>query len=79
MPENLTQLNSDASKEERYQNLLHQIECLIKNEINLVANLANISAALKTTFNFLWVGFYLIDAPSKLNELVLGPFQVLIS
>jgi len=37
----------------------------------LIANLANISACLKTQFNWLWVGFYLV----KEDELVLGPFQ----
>jgi L-methionine (R)-S-oxide reductase len=36
-----------------------------------IANLANISAALKEAFHFLWVGFYLV----KEGELVLGPFQ----
>jgi len=44
---------------------------LIEGESNLVANLANMSAALKETFNFFWVGFYLVDS----EELVLGPFQ----
>ena len=40
-------------------------------EPDLVANLANIAAALKEQFNWLWVGFYLV----KDDELVLGPFQ----
>ena len=39
--------------------------------IYFIANLANLSAALKQTFNFFWVGFYLV----KGDELVLGPFQ----
>ncbi len=60
-----------SKKEERYQTLLPQIESLVKGEPDLVANLSNIAAALKQTFNFLWVGFYLV----KENELVLGPFQ----
>ncbi|TWV12894.1 GAF domain-containing protein [Bacteroidaceae bacterium HV4-6-C5C] len=62
---------SDGSKEEKYEMLLKQIKGLIEGESNLVANLANVSAALKETFNFFWVGFYLVDA----EELVLGPFQ----
>jgi GAF domain-containing protein len=37
----------------------------------MIANMANICAALKYGFNYLWVGFYLI----KENQLVLGPFQ----
>lgn len=44
---------------------------LITNESDLIANMANISAALKQSFNFFWVGFYLV----KQDELVLGPFQ----
>lgn len=48
-----------------------QLKALTDNEPNLVANLANISAALKEAFGFFWVGFYLVDG----NELVLGPFQ----
>ena len=47
------------------------MEALIKNETNLIANLANIAAVLKMSFDFFWVGFYLV----KNNALVLGPFQ----
>ena len=60
-----------GNKEEKYKNLLPQIKGLVEGEKNLVANLANITAALKEQFNFFWVGFYLVDE----NELVLGPFQ----
>lgn len=60
-----------TSKEEKYLSLLPQIEALISGEEDLVANLANISAALKEAFGFFWVGFYLV----KGGELVLGPFQ----
>jgi GAF domain-containing protein len=61
----------NLSKEEKYQTLLPQLEALVYGEPDVIANLANISAALKSTFNFLWVGFYLV----KNDELVLGPFQ----
>jgi L-methionine (R)-S-oxide reductase len=71
MAEDLTILIT-ASKEEKYQSLLPQIEGLLIGEDNLIANLANISAALKEGLGFFWVGFYLVDSP---NELVLGPFQ----
>jgi len=60
-----------ASKAEKYKSLLPQIEALISSEPDLYANLANISAALKETFDFFWVGFYLV----KETQLVLGPFQ----
>ena len=60
-----------GSKAEQYQTLLPQIKALIEGEADLVANLANIAAALKEQFNWLWVGFYLV----KNEELVLGPFQ----
>lgn len=54
-----------------YKELLPQIKSLIEGESDLIANLANISSALKETFNWFWVGFYLV----KDEELVLGPFQ----
>jgi GAF domain-containing protein len=60
-----------GSKEQQYLSLLPQIKGLISGETDLVANLANIAAALKKQFNFFWVGFYLV----KDEELVLGPFQ----
>ena len=44
---------------------------LLEGETDLIANLANIAAALKEQFNWLWVGFYLV----KNEELVVGPFQ----
>jgi GAF domain-containing protein len=60
-----------ATKAEKYEVILPQIEALISGEPDLYANLANISAALKETFDFFWVGFYLV----KETQLVLGPFQ----
>src|ERR1700733_4930531 len=70
MAEDLTIIHS-TDKKEQYQSLVPQIEALITGETDLVANLANIAAALKEQFKWLWVGFYLV----KDNELVLGPFQ----
>ncbi|HEX9511621.1 MAG TPA: GAF domain-containing protein [Puia sp.] len=60
-----------GSKTERYISLLPQIRALVEGETDAVANLANIAAALKEQFGWLWVGFYLV----KNNELVVGPFQ----
>lgn len=60
-----------GTKEEQYQTLLPQIKALIEDEPDLIANLANICAALKEQFGWLWVGFYLV----KSDELVLAPFQ----
>ncbi len=60
-----------GSKEEVYQSLIPQIKGLLEGEPDLVANLANVAAALKEQFGWLWVGFYLV----KGEELVLGPFQ----
>ncbi|MCA5003954.1 GAF domain-containing protein [Sphingobacterium bovistauri] len=60
-----------GNREEQYKSLVPQIKALLTGESDLIANLANISAALKEQFNFFWVGFYLI----KNKELVLGPFQ----
>ena len=61
----------DATKQEQYETLIPQIEALIEGETDLIANLANIAAALKEQFNWFWVGFYLV----KEAQLVLGPFQ----
>ena len=60
-----------GTKEEQYQTLLPQIKALMEGEPDLIANLANICAALKEQFGWLWVGFYLV----KNEELVLAPFQ----
>ncbi|MFT5858248.1 MAG: L-methionine (R)-S-oxide reductase [Flavobacteriaceae bacterium] len=69
MAEELVQVS--GSKEAVYSNILAQIKGLVGDEKDVIANLANVSAALSTTFNFLWVGFYIV----KEDELVLGPFQ----
>src|SRR5437588_9825298 len=60
-----------GTKEEQYQSLLPQIKGLLQGEEDVIANLANVAAALKEQFGWLWVGFYLV----KNNELVVGPFQ----
>lgn len=60
-----------GNKEEQYQSLLPQIKALLHGEDDLIANLANVAAALKEQFDFFWVGFYLV----KRDQLVLGPFQ----
>ena len=65
------QINPQSSKEDRYRELVPQLRSLIQYEPDLIANLANISAALKEAFGFWWVGFYLV----RDEELVLGPFQ----
>ncbi|HEX8248668.1 MAG TPA: GAF domain-containing protein [Pyrinomonadaceae bacterium] len=54
-----------------YEELAPQIAALVAGETDLVANLANISAALKEAFGFFWVGFYI----KKENQLVLSAFQ----
>lgn len=62
---------ASADKKERYTTLLPQIETLVSGEPDLIANLANIAAALKQSLGFFWVGFYLV----RDSQLVLGPFQ----
>ena len=60
-----------GTKAEQYQALLPQVKALTEGEPDLVANMANMVAALKEQFGWFWVGFYLV----KKDELVLGPFQ----
>ena len=69
MAEDLTIIK--GPKEEQYQALIPQIKGLLEGEDDLIANLANVAAALKEQFSWWWVGFYLV----KNDELVLGPFQ----
>ena len=69
MAENL--IIGTGNKEDKYRELLPQLHALVSTETDLIANLANVAAALKQTFGFFWVGFYLV----KEDELVLGPFQ----
>lgn len=64
-------VSASADKKEKYNSLLPQIEGLVMGEPDLIANLANIAAALRQGMNFFWVGFYLV----KQDQLVLGPFQ----
>ncbi len=60
-----------SSRQDAYDSLIPQIRALISGEPSEIANLANVAAAIKSAFNFWWVGFYLVDG----QELVLGPFQ----
>ncbi len=64
-------ISHHLTKEAKYKELLPQIEALIYGESDLIANMANVTAAIYTATNYLWVGFYLV----KEQELVLGPFQ----
>lgn len=64
-------VSTSSDKKEKYKTLLPQVESLLEGETDLIANLANLAAALKQTMEFFWVGFYLV----KDRQLVLGPFQ----
>ena len=70
MAEDLT-ITQSTDKQEQYQSLIPQIEALLYDENDLVANQANICAALKEQFRWFWIGFYMV----KGGELVLAPFQ----
>ena len=61
-----------SEKEMLYQTLNEQLSLLLEGEPNVLANLSNASALLKSTFpNTVFAGFYLFDG----NGLILGPFQ----
>ncbi|MDZ7608633.1 MAG: GAF domain-containing protein [Cyclobacteriaceae bacterium] len=64
-------ITTGLSREDTYQEIIPQIKALITHESDLIANLANIAAALKEALGFFWIGFYIV----KGDELVLGPFQ----
>ena len=75
MAEDLTIVRGD--KTERYESLIPQIRALLEGETDWIANLANVAAALKEQFGWLWVGFYLVkkDPFTAKEQLVVGPFQ----
>ena len=60
-----------TEKKDKYQLLLPQVKALVEGEQDLIANVANIVAALKYAMNFFWIGIYFV----KKDMLVLGPFQ----
>lgn len=59
------------TKEEKYIEIYDSIKALLDGETDVIANMANVSALIKDTFHFWWVGFYRVIG----EELVLGPFQ----
>ncbi|WP_163538105.1 GAF domain-containing protein [Gracilibacillus sp. YIM 98692] len=64
--------NYDGSKEKDYPVVIKQLDALLADEPDVIANLANASALLNQFLNDVnWVGFYIW----KEDELVLGPFQ----
>jgi L-methionine (R)-S-oxide reductase len=64
-------ISTSTDKEAVYKTLIPQLESLVNDEPDFIANLSNIAAALKQSMSFFWVGFYIV----KENQLVLGPFQ----
>lgn len=63
---------SNSTTDEKYKILIQQLNSLVLKEDNLVSNLANVTAAIKQTFDKIsWAGFYLFNG----KKLYLGPFQ----
>lgn len=60
-----------ASKEQKYVELIPQLELGLSTYDYSISTLANVAAALKSVFGFFWVGFYLVDE----ERMYLGPFQ----
>ena len=69
MSENL--LKIEGNLEEQYLGLIPQIEAIINGEKNMIANMANVTAVLKSQFEWLWIGFYIVHE----EELIVGPYQ----
>jgi GAF domain-containing protein len=68
-------INKSLTKREKYEALMPQLLALLEGENDIIANTANITAALKETFDFFWIGFYFVRNTGGKEELVLGPFQ----
>ena len=59
------------SKQDDYKLLLSQVKAMVKDEIDPIANMANVAALIQEAFRFWWTGFYRVIG----EQLVLGPFQ----
>ena len=59
------------SKADKYQEIYKQVESVVSDETDQIANMANTAALLHEKFGFWWTGFYIV----KGDQLVLGPFQ----
>ncbi|MDQ3042429.1 MAG: GAF domain-containing protein [Acidobacteriota bacterium] len=70
MAENLL-ISQTSDRKKIYDEIAPQIAALVEGETDLIANLANVTAALKEAFGFFWVGFYVV----KENQLILSAFQ----
>jgi len=71
MSESIVIIEEGRPKQQKYESLLPQIQAIITGEPDMIANMANITAALKEQFNWWWTGFYIV----REDQLVLGPFQ----
>jgi len=71
MEKDLITIPKELGKAEKYELLIKQVKSFLEDENDLIANMANVAALIKSTFDFHWVGFYRVIE----KELVLGPFQ----
>ena len=62
---------AEGGKNEKYELLYRQAREVVANEVDTIANMANLAAMIHQTFGFWWTGFYRVVG----EELVLGPFQ----
>ena len=62
---------TNQTKELSYPVIYQHAQSLVEGESDLNACLATLSALLKDSMNFFWVGFYVV----KGGELVVGPYQ----
>ena len=61
----------NMNKTEKYASLLPQVQAVMDEKADIIANMANMAAMLHETFGFWWTGFYRVIG----GELVLGPFH----
>jgi len=67
----MIEVQRTGDKAEQYRILTKQVEALLADESNALANMANVCSVIHHSFDHHWTGFYLVEE----NELVLGPFQ----
>ena len=70
--EDVRKLAAETSRSVFYDRLVKQVRSLLENEVDPIANMANVAAHLYHSMEDVnWVGFYRFER----GELILGPFQ----
>lgn len=71
LPAEAYEISSQGNRADTYRLVAQQVDRLLDGPRDLLSDLGNVVALLKTTFDFYWIGFYLREG----NTLWLRQFQ----